>query len=159
MQPCLPPRLRLSLLQTPNNPLKQTAAAALSKSDHKHATQHQHRIFRSSAVPAAAARRIPHLRSPHNWSHIAHRARAAVPTNSGLGSLSAVTMDATALNPAQARGHMGHSHGHGHSHDNTFLTSKNKNDPGVRITRIGLYVNLGMAIVKGFGGYTFNSQA
>ncbi|KAI2477611.1 Mitochondrial metal transporter 2 [Pyrenophora tritici-repentis] len=57
----------------------------------------------------------------------------------------------------QTRGHAGHSHHH--HHDNTFLLSKNKNDAGVRITRIGLYVNLGMAISKGFGGYVFNSQA
>jgi len=56
---------------------------------------------------------------------------------------------------------MGHSHSHGghHHHDNTFLTSKNKDDPGVRITKIGLYVNVGMAISKGIGGYAFNSQA
>lgn len=61
----------------------------------------------------------------------------------------------------QKRTHAGHSHGHGHHHhhDNTFLTSTNRKDPGVRITRIGLYVNLGMAVVKGAGGYVFNSQA
>lgn len=58
----------------------------------------------------------------------------------------------------QTRSHAGHSHHH-HHHDNTFLLSKNKNDAGVRITRIGLYVNLGMAVSKGFGGYVFNSQA
>ena len=28
----------------------------------------------------------------------------------------------------------------------------------MRITRIGLYVNLGMAVGKGVGGYVFNSQ-
>jgi cation diffusion facilitator family transporter len=39
------------------------------------------------------------------------------------------------------------------------LTSKNKHDAGVRITRIGLFVNLGMAIGKGIGGYVFHSQA
>ncbi|KAI5868072.1 cation efflux family-domain-containing protein [Durotheca rogersii] len=33
------------------------------------------------------------------------------------------------------------------------------NDAGVRITRIGLYSNLGMAIAKGIGGYMFNSRA
>ncbi|KAK4153757.1 mitochondrial metal transporter 2 [Chaetomidium leptoderma] len=55
----------------------------------------------------------------------------------------------------QTRGH-GHHH---HHHDNTYLTSKNKNDAGVRITRIGLYSNLGMAIAKGAGGYAFNSQS
>ena len=57
-----------------------------------------------------------------------------------------------------ARTHAGHSH-HGHSHDNTYLTSTNKNDAGVKVTRLGLYVNLGMAVSKGVGGYYFNSQA
>ncbi|OJD11796.1 hypothetical protein AJ78_07509, partial [Emergomyces pasteurianus Ep9510] len=64
----------------------------------------------------------------------------------------------------QARSHSGHGHSHGHGHhhhhhDNVYLTSKNKNDPGVRITRIGLLSNLAMAIGKGFGGYIFNSSA
>lgn len=59
----------------------------------------------------------------------------------------------------QTRLHMGHSHSHSHHHDNTYLTSSNKNDSGVRITRIGLYVNLVMAVGKGIGGYYFNSQA
>lgn len=59
----------------------------------------------------------------------------------------------------QARSHAGHSHGHGHSHDTAYLTSNNKNDAGVKITRIGLFVNLAMAIGKGIGGYVFHSQA
>lgn len=60
----------------------------------------------------------------------------------------------------QTRGHSGHKHGHGHHHhDNVYLTSTNKNDAGVRITRIGLFSNLGMAIAKGVGGYVFNSKA
>lgn len=61
----------------------------------------------------------------------------------------------------QSRSHGGHSHAHGHHHhhDNVYLTSQNKNDAGVRITRIGLYSNLGMAVAKGVGGYAFNSQA
>ncbi len=63
----------------------------------------------------------------------------------------------------QTRTHSGHNHGHGahhhHHHDNVYLTSQNKNDAGVRITRIGLYSNLGMAVAKGVGGYAFNSQA
>lgn len=62
-----------------------------------------------------------------------------------------------ALTQTQTRSHGGHSHHH--HHDNTYLTSKNKNDAGVRITRIGLYSNLGMAIAKGVGGYAFNSQS
>lgn len=60
----------------------------------------------------------------------------------------------------------GHDHGHGHGlfghhhhHDNTFLTSTDKNDPGVRITRIGLLSNLAMAIAKFIGGWAFNSKA
>jgi cation diffusion facilitator family transporter len=57
----------------------------------------------------------------------------------------------------QKRTHAGHSHSH--QHDNVYLTSTNKKDAGVRITRIGLFVNLGMAIGKGVGGYLFHSQA
>ena len=60
--------------------------------------------------------------------------------------------------PMPNRSHSGHNHHH-HHHDNTYLTSANKKDAGVRITRIGLYVNLLMAISKGIGGYVFNSQA
>ncbi|KAF2271144.1 hypothetical protein CC78DRAFT_450448 [Lojkania enalia] len=56
----------------------------------------------------------------------------------------------------QTRGHAGHSHHH-HAHDTTYLTSSNKKDAGVRITRIGLYVNLGMAVGKGIGGYVFHT--
>ncbi|CRG86647.1 Mitochondrial metal transporter 1 [Talaromyces islandicus] len=63
--------------------------------------------------------------------------------------------------PTQKRGHAGHGHHHHHHHhhDNVYLTSKNKNDAGVRITRIGLLVNLAMAIGKFLGGYIFHSQA
>jgi hypothetical protein len=59
--------------------------------------------------------------------------------------------------PIQTRLHSGHSHSQ--HHDKTYLTSTNKNDAGVRITRIGLFINLGMAIGKGVGGYVFHSQA
>lgn len=58
----------------------------------------------------------------------------------------------------QTRAAGGHHHHH-HHHDNVYLTSQNKNDAGVRITRIGLYSNLGMAIAKFIGGYVFHSQA
>lgn len=64
-----------------------------------------------------------------------------------------------ALTQQQQRAHGGHSHGHHHHHDNTYLTSKNKADAGVRITRLGLYTNVLMAISKGVGGWYFNSQA
>ena len=59
-----------------------------------------------------------------------------------------------------ARPHSTHSHQHHHHHhDNTYLVSTDKRDAGVRITRIGLYVNFCMAIGKGLGGYFFNSQS
>lgn len=62
----------------------------------------------------------------------------------------------------QTREHGDHGHGHGHHHhhhDNTYLTSANTSDPGVRITRLGLLSNLGMAIAKFIGGWAFNSKA
>lgn len=62
------------------------------------------------------------------------------------------------MSSTQTRNHGGHHGGH-HHHDNSYLTSQNKNDAGVRITRLGLYSNLGMAIAKGVGGYVFNSKA
>ncbi|KAA8646988.1 hypothetical protein EYZ11_000086 [Aspergillus tanneri] len=62
---------------------------------------------------------------------------------------------------SQKRGHGGHGghHHHHHHHGNVYLTSTNKHDAGVRITRIGLVANLTMAIGKFIGGYVFNSQA
>lgn len=73
-------------------------------------------------------------------------------------NLTSLSRSMAATSQIQTRSHMGHSHHH-HHHDNTFLVSKNKNDAGVRITRIGLICNLGMAIVKFVGGYMFNSKA
>ena len=69
---------------------------------------------------------------------------------------SRLTMSTTSR--PRTRQHSGHSHHH-HHHDTTYLTSTNKKDAGVRITRIGLFVNLLMATGKGLGGYLFNSQA
>lgn len=63
------------------------------------------------------------------------------------------------LTQTQTRAHTGHSHSHAHHHDTSYLTSTDKSDAGVRITRVGLYSNLGMAVAKGVGGYAFNSQA
>ncbi|KAJ5317337.1 hypothetical protein N7508_001845 [Penicillium antarcticum] len=66
----------------------------------------------------------------------------------------------TPLAMTQTRGHGGHGHHHHHHHhDNTYLTSTNKRDAGVRITRIGLVANLCMAIGKFIGGYVFHSQS
>ncbi|KAK9459593.1 uncharacterized protein V1516DRAFT_680326 [Lipomyces oligophaga] len=57
--------------------------------------------------------------------------------------------------------HQSHSlfHSHTHTHDNTLLISSDTSNPGVRITRVGLAVNVGMAVVKGIGGYVFNSKS
>ncbi|KAK1989847.1 hypothetical protein LX36DRAFT_664830 [Colletotrichum falcatum] len=77
--------------------------------------------------------------------------------------MSSTTTATAAANPLQSRrshgGHSHHHHHHHHGHDNVYLTSANKNDAGVRITRIGLFSNLGMAFAKGAGGYAFGSQA
>ncbi|KAL6239462.1 hypothetical protein BDW75DRAFT_119591 [Aspergillus navahoensis] len=56
-------------------------------------------------------------------------------------------------------GHSHHHHHHHHHHGNAYLTSTNKHDAGVRITRLGLVANLAMAIGKFIGGYVFHSQA
>lgn len=103
--------------------------------------RHQLRVLRTSATRLPPASTVALL----NWSTAAHRMRHTSPS---IMTSSAKT---------QSRGHIGHSHHHG-AHDNSYLVSANKKDAGVRITRIGLYVNLGMAIGKGFGGYVFNSQ-
>ncbi|RDA94015.1 hypothetical protein CP533_4969 [Ophiocordyceps camponoti-saundersi (nom. inval.)] len=58
----------------------------------------------------------------------------------------------------QTRCHGSHHHHH-HHHDNTYLISSDKNDSGVRITRIGLICNLGMAVAKFVGGWAFNSKS
>ena len=102
----------------------------------------------------------PTTKLPFYSSHQLFRTR----TRSFLNS---IIMSQTRSNGGGGGG--GHSHSHGHSHglfsghhhhhDNAYLTSQNKNDAGVRITRIGLYSNLGMAIAKGAGGYAFNSQS
>lgn len=68
----------------------------------------------------------------------------------------------SALQQTRDHGDHGHGHGHGHGHhhhDNSYLISANKNDSGVRITRIGLLSNLGMAIAKFIGGWAFNSKS
>lgn len=65
------------------------------------------------------------------------------------------TLKMASTTTSQTRAYSNHSH---HHHDNAYLTSTDKTDAGVRITRIGLYVNLAMAIGKGIGGYVFHSQ-
>ena len=63
------------------------------------------------------------------------------------------------------RSHMGdgkHHHGEdgpGHVHDTSLLTSKDTSNPGVRITRIGLLVNLGLVVVKAVAGVVLHSSS
>ena len=143
--------LRLTRFRQCPNPLRCDSALSPSLYGHLPANplaSQQRRILETSTSYARTdtnARPAPSLRSPFQWSHIIHRIRKPLgATSTGMA--------------VQHRSH-GHSHGHHHHHDNTYLVSANKSDPGVRITRIGLYVNLGMALAKGAGGYVFNSQA
>ncbi|KAF2275856.1 uncharacterized protein EI97DRAFT_433805 [Westerdykella ornata] len=120
-------------------------------------TSLQRRVLRTSSTASAASstRRRP---TTVNWSFstaVLHRGRHLPPPPSPLPP---PIMTSTQQQQQQRRGHAGHGHHH-HAHDNTYLISSNKKDAGVRITRIGLYVNLGMALSKGLGGYVFNSQA
>ncbi|KAI1131645.1 cation efflux family-domain-containing protein [Nemania abortiva] len=113
------------------------------------------RILQTSCVPAPAV--TSSASSPSTSSSVPPSTLYLHP-RSFLHSLPATMASIT-----QTRTHSGHSHSHSghhhHHHDNVYLTSQNKNDAGVRITRIGLYSNLGMAVAKGIGGYAFNSQA
>ena len=105
-----------------------------------------------------------------------HPPRLRPKTQPGLETSFPTSKSPTSFKLASTRelssqhGH-GHDHDHGHTHShgllghhhhheaNPYLTSTDKTDPGVRITRIGLFVNIAMVITKGFGGWFFNSQA
>ncbi|WYZ40191.1 hypothetical protein EsH8_IV_000532 [Colletotrichum jinshuiense] len=108
-------------------------------------------------TPSAARLRLtsfPHL------TQTLRTARTSSPSIPAAVIMSSTTTaTTTTATAAQRRSHGGHSHHHHHGHDNVYLTSSNKNDAGVRITRIGLFSNLGMAFAKGAGGYAFGSQA
>ncbi|KAI9849627.1 MAG: hypothetical protein M1837_002752 [Sclerophora amabilis] len=123
-------------------------AALLNPAHHlSKATQLQSRIFLSQSVASVVPCPTFNLRT----------AASRIPL---LTNVRAPALPIVASTTQQTRSHGGHSHAHHHHHhDNTYLVSSNKRDAGVRITRIGLYVNLGMAIVKGVGGWFFNSQA
>jgi len=58
---------------------------------------------------------------------------------------------------------MGHHHekgAHGaHVHDTTLLTSKDVTNPGVKITRIGLLVNLALVLIKATAGVLLHSSS
>jgi len=156
MRLCAQHRLRLSLTHQAHGPFPRRntgLSSAHSLTAGRLSLTIQARISTSAARLEASGKTI---QSRLNWAQTAHRPRTPLDT-----SLSSMATDQRAGQvQEQTRGHMGHSHSHGHHHhDNTFLTSRNRNDPGVRITMIGLYVNVGMAVSKGIGGYVFNSQA
>lgn len=113
---------------------------------------------------ARASSRLSFLFPPSSLHSLHTRAKySAINSSSILLTLSRngrrPSLFALMTPTVQSRLHGSHSHSHSHQHDNTYLTSTNKKDAGVRITRIGLYVNLVMAVGKGIGGYYFNSQA
>lgn len=112
--------------------------------------QQQSRVLQTTAIDSLSV----HL---HSKNLLPPQSFANFKSFTSTNSFSPRSRAMAALTTTQTRSHGGHSHHH--HHDNTFLTSKNKNDAGVRITRIGLYSNLGMAVAKGVGGYAFNSQS
>ena len=160
MRLCAQHRLRLSLTQQAHSPFPRSSTNYLIPSiqlfaNTRQSVDNQARISTSAARLASS---VKHLQSRLNWSQTAHRPRAVLETSTSQKT----TDQKLGLPLDQIRSHMGHSHAHGghhHHHDNTFLTSRNRNDPGVKITMTGLYVNVGMAVSKGIGGYVFNSQA
>jgi Cation efflux family len=109
-----------------------------------HSCARSHQCVRASKNQARVFATTDHLHRPRTALCNHPRSERILPA--------AVNMAIT-----QTRTHAGHSHSH--HHDNVYLTSTDKKDAGVRITRIGLFVNLGMAIGKGVGGYIFHSQA
>ncbi|KAM5345435.1 hypothetical protein ACJ41O_011297 [Fusarium nematophilum] len=137
------------------------ASSKLPAQSHSH---HHHVV--SNTTPAAARPRtnsLPHLAALRSkLRSLPNLVAASTP------QMRAHTGQGQEDGQGQSHSHS-HDHGHGHSHgimghhhhhhDNAYLTSANKDDPGVRITRIGLISNLGMAIAKFAGGYYFNSKA
>lgn len=98
-----------------------------------------------------------HTNANHtNVSHT-HANDGASHTNDGASH----TNDHTHGNDDHDHTHTLFGHSHHHQHNELLSTSLEsiKSNPGVRITWIGLFVNVGMAISKGLGGVYFHSQA
>lgn len=123
---------------------------------------HRPRVFTSFA-PYHRTRRCPLPASSYTLTSPTHHPPRRPPTSFKLAASQQARVHSSHRHDHD--GHDDHSHGHslfGHHHHHgadPFLTSKDKTDPGVRITRIGLFVNLGMVVTKGLGGWVFNSQA
>jgi hypothetical protein len=139
------------------SPHQQRAALILSQAA---ASAQSHGLNSTSPYPTLSGTFRPQLRVLQTWTHTKGLQSTRYPQHTPR-SLNWTSTAHRTRHIAAAMTSLTHSHGHAghhHHHDNTFLLSKNKDDAGVRITRIGLYVNLGMAVGKGFGGYVFNSQ-
>lgn len=52
-----------------------------------------------------------------------------------------------------------HSHGHSHAIEPELLDTRKLGNPAVRITLLGLFANIGMAVGKGIGGVVFHSHS
>lgn len=119
----------------------------------------RHPPCRSHHLLARSHRRILRLKASNSPSLLFLSATGPRPSLSlsGANGVGCSMIFSVMTSSIQTRHHAGHSHSH--QHGNAYLTSSNRKDAGVRITRIGLYVNLSMAVGKGIGGYYFNSQA
>ncbi|KAL5356662.1 cation efflux family-domain-containing protein [Aspergillus floccosus] len=122
------------------------------------------RVSRSSVVLLSLRHKntFPSASSSANARSVIPRPSPITTTKTTTTTPSAITHYRTTVPQMtiQTRGHGGHGHHHHHHHHgNVYLTSTNKDDAGVRITRIGLVANLAMAIGKFIGGYVFHSQA
>lgn len=162
-----------AILRAPPAPPAPPALSASGANSHLRLRTHLPCARRSlQTLPSASYQTIAEPRVarhsfPHHWSA---RGPSKPSLHSIMGSV-AQTRDSTGNSHNHDHDHdhdhdhSHHSHSHSpfhlhhHHHDNAYLTSSNKNDPGVRITRIGLLSNLGMAIAKFAGGWAFNSKA
>ncbi|KAL3481793.1 cation efflux family-domain-containing protein [Aspergillus californicus] len=115
----------------------------------------QFRVFRTTTASPSRSKRSY---SPPFSSNVRIRPlpQLSLLTRSPTSATTTTTLPFMA---EQTREHGGHGHHHHHHHGNVYLTSTNKHDAGVRITRLGLVANLAMAIGKFVGGYIFHSQA
>ncbi|KAL4862303.1 cation efflux family-domain-containing protein [Aspergillus spectabilis] len=124
-----------------------------------HSSPSQFRVLRTSATSLFHPKS---LYSPTYSLPLSSNVRVRpLPPLSLLTTSTTSAATPTTLPPmaTQTRDHGGHGHHHHHHHGNAYLTSTNKHDAGVRITRLGLVANLAMAIGKFVGGYVFHSQA
>lgn len=159
--PQLRVRLRLdtcSSRSAPVSALRHATSIIPKRTPQPHRQQTRVYVTSPSSCPTPSASLSPSQSSPTrpspNIPTQSHFAQS--PVYQHHNRLRPVWLSGIMATATQTRAHAGHSHSH---HDNVYLTSQNKNDAGVRITRIGLYSNLGMAVAKFIGGYMFNSQA